>query len=128
MRKDLRNLVCVVILAIAVSIIGVNSAAALPADVQRDNICYVGYGEFEYVVDETCRAQSVFKLDDEGNFQFFIYQDHGQIPADMPPPSEAVRNSFELCLNFGGSIGIKCGIANEVVTPSGEYKSWLQIR
>lgn len=128
MKKLIRHIVFVTIIASTFAIIGVSSASALPATVERDSGCLVGYSDLPYLFDDTCRAQSVFKLDADGSFQFYIYQDHGRLPADYLLPSEAVLESFELCLNFGGTIGVRCGIADQVVTPSGEYKSSLTIR
>lgn len=128
MKNIVHKVVLVAMIAATFTFIGATSVSALPADVLRGSGCYVGWGESQYSYDDTCRAQAVIKFDDAGNLQFYIYQDHGQLPSDSPRPTEAVRNSFELCGDFGGSIGVKCGIADEVVTPSGEYKSSWMIR
>ena len=128
MKNIVHKIVCVAMIAATFSFIGVTSTSALPADVERGDGCFVGWGENEYFFDETCQAQAVTKIDNEGNLQFYTYQDHGQLPADYPLPTQVVRNTFEACGNFGGSIGIKCGIIDELVTPTGEYKSSWMIR
>ena len=128
MKNIVHKIVFVAMIAATFSFIGLTSASALPADVERGDGCYVGWGESEYVFDETCRAQVVTKFDDVGNLQFYFYQDHGHLPADYPQPTEVVQISYELCGDFGGSIGVRCGIVDEVVTPSGEYKSSWMIR
>lgn len=112
-----------VIFAIVFSMIGVDSVSAAKAFTGSGTGCYIRFdvGEDDYVLDENCTAHSTLKLDDEGNFQFYVYQDHGQLPEGSWRPSRTYRSSFELC--FAASFGSFCGIAKETITPSGEYKS-----
>ena len=115
-----RNLM---ILGIIFSFIGVNSVSATRAVTDSGTGCFVrvGTGDDDYVFDATCAAHDALKLDDEGDIEFYVYQDHGQLPEGSWRPSQAFRSSFEQCLNT--SFGVVCGIATETVTPSGEYKS-----
>jgi|SRR5687768_1777910 len=112
-----------VVLGIIFSFIGVNSVSATRAVTDKGTGCFVrvGTGDNDYVLDNTCTAHDVRKLDDEGNLDFYVYQDHGQLPEGSWRPSRVYRNSFEMC--FTASFGVFCGIAKESVTPSGEYKS-----
>ena len=118
--STVRNLM---MLGIIFSFIGVNSASATPAVTGKDTGCYVrvGTGDDDYVLDATCTAHEVIKFDDEGNFEFYVYQDHGQLPEGSWRPSHTFRSSFEQCFNTG--FGVMCGTVTEMVTPSGEYKS-----
>ncbi len=107
-----------------ISFIGPNSVSGAPAEPSKGAGCYVrtGLNANDYAFDPTCAAHDVLKLDDDGELDFYVYQDHGQLPEGSWRPSTTFRNTFEMCLNLG-SIGIVCGIAKETVTPSGEYKS-----
>lgn len=103
------------------------SAAPSPASTQKGTGCYVAADGVDYYYDAGCAVHLVFDIDADGDLVFYEYQDHGQIPAGVARPSRAVRRTFEQCLNFG-SLGVLCGIAVEVVTPSGQYKSSITIR
>ena len=124
MNKILVSLVSFAVFAIAFSFIGASSVSAARAYTDKGNGCYVrvGVGDDDYVFDASCAAHDVLKLDDEGNVEFYQYQDHGQLPEDVIPPSRTVNYNFDTCLSFG-SLGIVCGTINETITPSGEYKS-----
>jgi hypothetical protein len=120
MKKMLVSLVCFAILAMAYSFIGTSSVSAAPASPEKGTLCYVSGDGLNYYEDESCSAHSVFKFDNEGNFQFWEYQDHGQLPEEARP-SQPYRNTFEQCFDF--SFGEVCGTVQETATPSGEYKS-----
>ena len=123
MRRASLTIKTLVVLGIIFSFVGVNSVSATRAFADKGTGCFVRVdtGEFDYVFDETCTAHDVIKFDVEGNFQFFSYQDHGQLPEGSWRPSRVYRSSFEQCFNF--SFGVVCGMSTETVTPSGEYKS-----
>ena len=112
-----------VVLGIIVSFSGVNSVLATRAVTDKDTGCFVrvGTGENDYVFDGACTNHQVLKMDDDGTFDFYLYQDHGQLPEGTWRPSEAYHQTFEVCHRF--SFGIVCGISRESVSPSGEYKS-----
>lgn len=112
-----------VVLGIIIFFIGVSPVSATRAVTDRGTGCFVrvGTGDADYLFDSTCTASDVLKFDDEENFEFYVYQDHGQLPEGTWRPSEAYRSTFEACLEF--SFGIVCGTAKESVSPSGEYKS-----
>jgi hypothetical protein len=118
--STIRNLI---ILGIILSFTGVNSVSATPAVTDSGIGCSVrvGTGDDNYVFDATCTAHDALKFDDEGNFEFYVYQDHGQLPEGSWRPTQAFRSTFEQCFNT--RFGVVCGIATETVTPSGEYKS-----
>ena len=120
MRKVSLVIRILVVFGIVFSFIGVNPVSATRAVTDGNTGCYVrvGDGEDDYAYDSTCSAHSVLKMDDDGEFDFFVYQDHGQ---STWHPSTPYRNTFETCYEF--SFGIVCGIAKESVSPSGEYKS-----
>ncbi len=65
--------------------------------------------------DATCEWRLVRRRDRDGNLVLFSYQDHGQLPANVPHPSSASRHT-------GPWPGCLDGI-HEVTTPSGEYRS-----
>lgn len=121
MKRLLGGLVCVAVLGIALSFIGSRSVSAKPADPNKGTGCLVLDPEAEggYAYDANCQAHNIIKEDDEGNLEFFFYQDHGQTSWH---PEETYRNSFEICYESTRYVEI-CGIAKETVTPSGEYKS-----
>jgi hypothetical protein len=112
-----------VILGIIFCFVGVDSVSATRASADKGNGCFVrvGTGDNDYAFDETCTASDVIKFDDEDNFEFYVYQDHGQLPEGSWRPSQVYHETFEMCISF--SFGIVCGTAKETVTPSGEYKS-----
>jgi hypothetical protein len=112
-----------VILGIIFSFIGVNSVSATRAVTDSGTGCFVrvGVGENDYVFDNTCTAHDALKFDDEGNFEFYVYLDHGQLPEGSWRPSQAFRSTYEQC--FDTSFGVMCGTVTETVSPSGEYKS-----
>lgn len=120
MRKVSLVIRTLVVIVIALSFTGVNSVLAARADTDRGEGCLVrvGDGEDDYAFDSTCATQAVLKMDDDGEFDFYVYQDHGQ---STWHPSTPYRNTFELCYHF--SFGTVCGTAKESVSPSGEYKS-----
>ena len=117
-----------VVFGIISCFIGVNSVSATRAITDRGTGCYVrvGTGPGDYVYDAACTAQDVTKLDNEGNVEFYSYQDHGQLPEGSWRPSKGYRNTFEVCYAF--SFGVVCGTATETITPSGEYKSSFKSR
>ena len=123
MRKvslTIRNLV---LLGIVLSFIGVTSASATRAVTDKGTGCFIRVGpeDNDYAFDSTCTAHDALKFDYEGNFQFYAYQDHGQLPEDSWRPARAYRSTFDQCFNFG--FAIVCGTVTEMVSPSGEYKS-----
>src|SRR5215203_2632054 len=123
MKKVSSTIRSLMILGIIFSFVGVNSVSATPAGTDKGTGCYVrvGTGEDDYVLDNTCTAHEALKFDDEGNFEFYVYQDHGQLPEGSWRPSQAFRSTYEQCFNT--SFGVMCGIVTEMVSPSGEYKS-----
>ena len=127
MKKIVGMGVCTAFIAVAFTFIGSNTVSALPADTFKGVGCFVrvGDGPADYLSDPTCSRHRVRKDTEDGGLEFYTYQDHGQTPWR---PKKAYRNTFELCGDFGGTIGIRCGEATEVVTPSGEYKSTWSIR
>jgi hypothetical protein len=123
MRKVSSPIKTLAVLGIILSFIGVTSASATPANPGQGTGCYVraGTGDNDYVFDDTCTAHDAIKFDDEGNFEFYVYQDHGQLPEGSWRPSRAYHSTFEQC--FNASFGVVCGTATETVTPSGAYSS-----
>ena len=123
MKKVSSTVRSLVILGIIFSSVGVNSASATRAVTDKGTGCFVrvGTGDNDYVFDTTCTAHDALKLDDEGNFEFYVYQDHGQLPEGSWRPSQTFHSTFEQC--FNSDFGVICGTATEMVTPSGEYKS-----
>ncbi len=109
-----------VVIGIALSFIGVNPVSATRAVTEKGEGCYVrvGEGDDDYAFDAACTAHSVLKIDDDGEFDFWVYQDHGQ---SSWRPSLPYKSSYEACYNF--NFGRVCGIVKESVSPSGEYKS-----
>ena len=120
MRKLSSTIRTLVVIGIALSFTGVNSVSATRAVTERGTGCFVrvGDGVDDYAFDGACTAHSVLKMDDDGEFDFFVYQDHGQTSWH---PSTPYRDTFEICYQF--DFGVVCGIAKESVSPSGEYKS-----
>ena len=123
MKKVSSTIRSLMILGIIFSFIGVNSVSATRAVTDKGAGCYIriGPGDSDYAFDPTCAAHDVIKFDDEGNFEFYAYQDSGQLPEGSWRPTRAFRSTFETCFNF--SFGVVCGTATEIVTPSGQYKS-----
>lgn len=109
-----------VVIGVALSFTGVSPVSATRAETSRGTGCYVrvGDGENDYVLDAACTAHAVLKMDDDGELDFYVYQDHGQ---SAWHPSTPYRNSFEACYQF--NFGVVCGLVKESVSPSGEYKS-----
>lgn len=120
MRKLNLAIRALVVIGIALSFSGVNSVSATRAETSRGTGCYVriGEGDDDYVLDGACTAHAVLKMDDDGELDFYVYQDHGQ---SSWHPSRPYKNSFEACYNF--DFGQVCGLVKESVSPSGEYKS-----
>jgi hypothetical protein len=123
MKRVYFTLKGLLVLGIMLCFIGVDSVSATRAITQRDTGCYVrvGTGDSDYEFDSACTYQAVLKMDDDGEFDFYVYQDHGQLPEGSWRPEQPYRNSFEACYNF--SFGPVCGIVKESVSPSGQYKS-----
>lgn len=123
MKKISLTIINLVILGIGFSFPAANSVSAARATADKGTGCYVrvGTGENDYVFTNDCAAHDVIKFDNEGNFEFYVYQDQGQLPAGSWRPSQAYRSTFEMCIQF--SFGTKCGTVTELVAPSGEYKS-----
>jgi hypothetical protein len=124
MKRQVVLVAVIAVLGMAFSFLGSHIVSATPADVTKDHGCYVAE-EFDYAYDETCSVHRVLKRDENGELEFFSYQDHGQ---SSWHPERPFRNTIEICLNFGGNTGVVCGTAHESVMPSGEYKSNLMIR
>src|SRR5687767_7958641 len=123
MRKVSLTVGNLVILGIIFSFIGASSVSATRAVADKGTGCFVlvdPEGE-DYVFDDTCTAHDAIKFDDEGNVEFYVYQDHGQLPEGSWRPSRAFRSTYEQCFNY--SFGVVCGTVMETVSPSGEYKS-----
>ena len=106
--------------------IAANTGSATPASPDKGTGCFVGDANGDYYYDAACSAHAVTKLDADGTFAFYEYQDAGQLPAGAALPSSAIHRSFELCMDFG--LGVKCGTATETVTPTGAYKSMFTAR
>ena len=123
MKRVCFTVMTLVVFGITVSFIGADSASATRAAHDRDTGCFVrvGTGDNDYAFDGACTVQATLKMDDDGTFDFYVYQDHGQLPEGSWRPAQTFRDTFELCFNF--SFGPVCGIAKETITPSGEYKS-----
>ena len=123
MKKVSLSIVNLVVLGIIFSFVGVNSVSATRAVTERFPGCFVrvGTGDNDYVFDSSCTASDVIKFNNEGDFEFYSYQDHGQLPEGSWRPSQVFHSSFEQCFEF--SFGDVCGTVRETVTPSGEYKS-----
>ena len=115
--------VALVALGLVVSFIGAVTVSAKRAETSQGTGCFVkiGEGEFDYAPDAACTSHEILKMNDDGSFDFYVYQDHGQLPAGGWRPTQMYRNSFDQCINF--SFGTVCGQVKESVTPSGEYKS-----
>jgi hypothetical protein len=111
------------LLGITFSFIGVNSVSATRAFTDKGTGCYVlvDPGGEDYVFDDTCTAHDAIKFDDEGHLEFYVYQDHGQLPEGSWRPSRVFRSTYEQCFNY--SFGVVCGTVTETVTPDGGYKS-----
>jgi hypothetical protein len=111
------------VLGIVFCFIGAPTVSATRAVTDKGTGCYVrvGTGEDDYIFDETCSAHQVIKFDNDGNFDFYTYQDHGQLPDWAWHPSQSYQLTFEVCYDF--EFGLVCGVADESVSPSGEYKS-----
>jgi hypothetical protein len=120
MKNVSRAVKALVVLGIICSFTGISSVSATRATPDKGTGCLVkvGAGDNDYAFDQTCEAHSVLKMEDNGEFDFYVYQDHGQ---SSWHPAQTYRDSFEICYQF--SFGDVCGIAKESVTPSGEYKS-----
>lgn len=123
MKRLLGGLVCVAVLGIALSFIGSTSVSAKRAVADKGAGCYVPAeeGPDNYVADPNCQAHDVLKLDDDGEVDFYVYQDHGQTSWH---PEQTYRSTTEdFCITFR-DLGVEvCGVVKETVTPSGEYKS-----
>ena len=112
-----------VVLGIMFAFIGVIPVSAKRAVTDSGLGCLVRVGleENDYALDPACSAHDVLKLDEEGNLEFYVYQDHGQLPEVGWRPTSTFRTTFEVCYQF--SFGVTCGTAKESVTPSGQYTS-----
>jgi hypothetical protein len=123
MKKVSLTIKNLVILGIIVSVIGVNSVSAARALTDRGTGCFIRVetGDNDYIFDSSCTASDVIKFNDEGDFEFYTYQDHGRLPEGTWRPAQTFHSTFELCFEF--SFGDVCGLVRETVTPSGEYKS-----
>ena len=123
MKKIVLGIKTLMVLGIIFSFIGVSSVSATRAVTDSGTGCFirVGTADDDYAFDSTCTAHEVLKMDDDGNLEFYVYQDHGQLPEGSWRPSQTHRETFEQCLQF--SFGIACGTVRETVSPSGEYKS-----
>ena len=121
--KIFTSLTMLVVVAIAVLFVGVSPVSATRAVTDRGTGCYVrvGTGDDDYVFDSACKGSDVLKFDDEENFEFYVYEDHGQLPEGTWRPSRVYHSTYEACYLF--SFGVICGTVKESVTPSGEYKS-----
>lgn len=111
-----------VVLGMILSVLGVVTIFAIPAMTEKGKGCSVRNGPApgNYVVDEACTFHQVLKLDDEGNIEFFHYQDKGQVQSAWRP-DRALRIESNLCYDIDQ--GEVCGRVTETITPSGEYKS-----
>jgi hypothetical protein len=128
MKNVSRTFKALMVLGIIFSFTGVNSVSASKAVTNKGTGCFVrvGTGDDDYVLEEACTASEVLKFDDEENFEFYVYQDHGQLPAGTWRPSSVYHGTYEACYQFG--FGVICGTVKETVTPSGEYKSSFKSR
>jgi hypothetical protein len=121
MKKVVGSIVFIALLGLAVSFVGSHLVSAAPAEAESFLGCYVRISEAgDYVYDEECKAHQVFKTDADGQVVINTYQDYAQTSWH---PETAFRDSYEACFNFGPPSGVKCGTINELITPSGQYKS-----
>src|SRR5215211_6195179 len=99
MKKVSLTIKNLVVLGIIFSVIGVNFVSATRAVTDKGKGCFVRVGieDNDYVFDAACTAHDVLKLDDEGNLDFYVYQDHGQLPVGSWRPSQTYRSTFEIC-------------------------------
>src|SRR5215204_2354269 len=83
-----------VVLGIIFSVTGVNSVQATRATAERGTGCYVRVGteNDDYLLDSACTSSEVLKFDDEENFEFYVYQDHGQLPEGTWRPSQVYHS------------------------------------
>jgi len=123
MKRVVNGFLCTSALAAVILFVGTSSVFATPASPGKGTGCFVADANGDYTFDPTCKAHDVLKLDREGKVAFYHYQDQGQLPADAPHPSRTIRNNFEDCLYFSSLDELVCGTVNEVITPSGVYKS-----
>ena len=122
MKKVLVSFVCFAVIFIASSSSGISSVSAAPAEASKGFGCVVTDANGAHYLDPTCAAHQVVKFDNEGNLQFFEYQDHGTLPSRAARPRRAFRTTYSVCYDFA-ELGEICGIVDELVLPSGEYKS-----
>src|ERR1044072_7126749 len=116
MKKIGLTMTTLVLIGIMLSFVGVSSVSASKANTDRGEGCFVrvGTGENDYVFDATCRASQVLKFDEDDNFEFYVYQDHGQLPEGTWRPSRVHHSTFETCYSF--NFGVICGTVKETVT------------
>ena len=96
MRKVSLTIKTLVVLGITFCFIGVNPVSATRATTNHGAGCFVrvGTGDSDYVYDSTCTSHAVLKMDDDGTFDFYVYQDHGQLPEGSWRPSQPYRDTL----------------------------------
>lgn len=78
--------------------------------------CLVRDADGNYLYDATCEWHTVTRRDRNGALVLYSYQDHGQLPANAPHPTSAIRHE-------GPWPGCIADVIHEVTAPSGEYRS-----
>ena len=121
MKRLIGGLVFVALVGIALSFVGSTSVSAMRANTDKGKGCFVRVSEeiFDNVEDPECTYHEVMKLDDDGNVEFYFYQDHGQTPWR---PQKTLRETYFICTVFEDGLEL-CGYNTEIITPNGEYKS-----
>jgi len=121
MKRLIGGLVFVALVGIALSFVGSTSVSAMRANTDKGKGCFVRVSEeiFDNVEDPECTYHEVMKLDDDGNVEFYFYQDHGQTPWR---PQKTFRETYFMCTVFEDGLEL-CGYNTEIITPNGEYKS-----
>jgi len=121
MKQKLFSVFSCLVMIIALTGATSNKVTASPlSDVTTDSGtgCYVPDGNDGYAFDSSCSWHVVIKRDKDANITEYRYQDHGTMPEGAPRPSRTISETYPLVLN---PLGL--GLATEITTPSGEYKS-----
>ena len=125
MKNIIRGLASVTLVAAAFLSMNASAVSAAPAQTGQGTGCQVSDATGAYHFDAGCQAFLVTRFDAAGNLVLYEYQDAGQVPAGAPLPKSTIRSEYEQCLNVGLPDPI-CGTTQEIVTPSGAYKSYFK--
>lgn len=108
------------LLALTVGLVlAVAPASSMPAETSKGTGCIVEDANGVHYFDAECRWHQVVKRDKNGNIAFVHYQDHGQLPPGAALPGRALHTTLPF---FCGGCILQ-GNYEQVITPSGEYKS-----